>query len=447
MYDITFFNFTIGKYREQPVSVPVNCLILIKVLEDKGFSAEFFDYKLNDFKDETSIDNVVRFFKQAKSDIICISSMSQGLPFLVLAIRKIKRECPDKIFILGGVGPTSAGKLLLECCREIDFIVMHEGETTLPELVSTIKKGGDLKRVKGIIFRTNNQIVMTEKREREENIDIIPAYHKINFKHYNQMPTLTSRGCPYNCSFCYNKPFWGPKITFRSIKNVFEEIDIIKDHFNYIVFADDLFICDRKRVNEFLDIYKKGKYSFEWGFSGRVNLMTEELMKTTSKLNCTGVFYGAESGSDKILKSIGKNFTSRDLRKVLTLSNKYYQDSIAVFIYGWPSETWNDFMKTIKLMEFCGKKPHLTTGTYQLAPLYGTKIFFENREKISFSEENLSSLEKSSGLALGKEIVSLIKSNKDLFSSYYQVPSALLEQKQQLIDLYIQKTREENGIK
>ncbi|NIO20155.1 MAG: radical SAM protein, partial [Candidatus Aenigmarchaeota archaeon] len=226
-------------------------------------------------------------------------------------------------------------------------------------------------------------------RPRIENLDQLPfpAFDKIDINRYKFIYTITSRGCPYRCSFCYRTFFWGNKMAFRSMDNVIEEIKFLyekcdKKKFSEIQINDDTFILNKKRVFEFCDKLKKEKIDINWSCNGRINLMNEQLMKKMSESGCDSILYGIESGSDKILKKINKDFSAKMAREVIMKSKKYFPKIRTSFIWGFPFETIEDFKKTIELTEKVIFEWRIHANLLILTPQIGTQIYNEYKNHV-----------------------------------------------------------------
>lgn len=386
-------------------------LYIISALREKGYGADFKDLQFLNFKEKKDI---LQFFENSP-DVIGIGCVSRILPSLLLLIKELKKEYPEKTIILGGPGPTTIAEEILKISSGVDIIVKGEGEETIVELMDCLEKNKDLKNVRGIGYRDGNKIRTNPPRPRIENLDEIPfpARDKLDIKKYDWFGIITSRGCPYKCTFCHIPLIWNGGAILRSVDNVIEEIKLIYEKYDHkkICIQDDTFPVNKKRVLEFCDKLKREKIDVRWLCSGRIDLMDDQIMKKMSESGCDTVFYGVESGSDKILRKVKKGFSAKQAEDVLKKSKKYFRNVNTSFIWGFPFETMEDFKKTIKLAEKLLLKLNVGLRLSILHPLMGTEIY--NKYKDSLMP--LSSFErKSYNILRAAELIAALKLfNKD----------------------------------
>jgi len=442
--DITIINFSLPVSTGDPKNkiirvVPIGPLYIVSFLEKRGFSVGFKDYQLNGFKNPFDSDNILSFLTSS-SNIVGIRSDSHLLPFLIYAIRKLKQKFPKKIIILGGPGPTSVAEILIKNFPFIDVIVKGEGEHTTLDLMQHLKKKEKLDDVKGIVFKKKDgSIRETPLRKRIDNLDKLPfpAYYKLNPKDYQRINIIASRGCPFKCTFCDVAPFWQHCNISRSIDNVIEEIYYFQDifHFKRFGFSDDNFVLDRKKVLEFCDKFKKSGINAQWSAYGRVNLMDDILMKKMSKAGCYGIFFGVESGSNRVLKKIKKGFTAAKARELIIRSTKYFEKVCASFMWDFPFESLSDFLKTIKLMNELSRNPKIITQIFLLTPIATTALYQEYKDTLTFPKKEFGSLvyPVRKKLIAEKGIFDLIKKYPEIFSFFYRFKSIEFDSKRRII--------------
>lgn len=283
-------------------------------------------------------------------DIVAITSTSQDYYNAINIARYIKSHNPNIIVVLGGHHITYLPETMTS---DFDIGVVGEGEQTFSELVECLdvnKKAIEpilLHKINGIIFWDNGRIIQTEKREFLTEMDRIPH----PYRNPQEAPYLfTSRGCPYKCSFCSSTAFWN-KTRFFSAEYVIEEINLILEQnhqTSQISIWDDLFIANKPRLKKIIYLIEHGalRHQVNFSFSCRSNLITDELCSYLKRLYVAGTSFGAESGSDRILKLMNKGTTVEQNQKSLDLLQKYGISAGCSFIVGWPTETEDDVRKT-----------------------------------------------------------------------------------------------------
>ena len=220
--------------------VPLGLLYVSALLIKAGHSVKIFDRNLDFF--------VFHKLKKFRPDLIGISALTGSSLLDALKISKFAKQMFGKDFpiIWGGVHPSLLPSQTLEN-KYIDYVVIGEAEYSFLELVEALEKKRDLRSIKGIGFKgENNNIVITERRELIMDLDQLPKlpWHLINTKKYFRfdISIVTSRGCPYNCAFCYNLEFNEGRWRGMSVERVLSDIKDIKGiaKIKYLNFKDDI---------------------------------------------------------------------------------------------------------------------------------------------------------------------------------------------------------------
>jgi len=353
--DITLVNLNMLylRYRafiEKEVHTPLGCLYLISVLENNGISVDFRDYQLNEFDEPFLAENFLKFLDNSEN-IIGFSCMANLLPFTLMMMKEVKKKWPEKTLILGGVGPKAVERKIMERFEFVDIIGKGEGEYYLPLLVSALLNKKDLSKVPGILYRDKNEIMENQRPERIKNLDDLPlpAFHRIDLKKYKGYNVLTSRGCPYKCTFCSVSPVWDHTSYFRSSDSIINEMITLyeKTGQELFLFQDEFFLSGKDRAKEFCSALKKKGVKFIWKAFGRINLVDEELMQLMSESGCIELRFGVESGSDRILQMINKEFTTSQVIDIVSKSSRIFQRTDAFYIWGFPFETMQDFYTSV----------------------------------------------------------------------------------------------------
>jgi radical SAM superfamily enzyme YgiQ (UPF0313 family) len=407
----------------------LGALYIIASLEHNGYEVDYRDYQLSNYYNQLNIGNIVSFADNCE-DILLICCMAYILPLVVLSVKKIKERYPEKVIILGGVGPTGVASKLITEFREIDIISKGEGEVTVIEILDALEvndpKGriDALKKVNGIVFRDlESNIIVTNERERNTNLDSIkfPAYNSIEMGEYDEFGLITGRGCAYKCKFCDIHGLWGDKYLCRSLDNVFQEINVLVKDFGIskISIWDDTFTMNEKRVVEFCKRAKTEKLDFKWSCFGRVNLVNDRLIETMADAGCNQIFYGLESGSEKILKKIEKNITLDSMITAIETTVKHMEVK-GHLIWGFPFEECDDLYKTVYLFNYLKEKINISMS--QLWP-YPTSPLYKEYSRLTRFNPNLGEFEKILPFADEdkndkNEVLKLIQSHQDIFTQF-----------------------------
>ena len=435
MADLTLANMYYSPVRD----IPLGALYVTAVLEKAGFEVDFKDYQATKHDNPYRIQLFKRFLEESE-DTLAIGCTSDLLPFVIHALEEIKASEPEKKIILGGPGPSCAPEKLLESFPFIDVVVRGEAEQTMLQLMKAVKTSS-YSGVKGIAYRKGSSVLSNPDRDRITDLDSLPlpAYHQINPADYEEFHFVTSRGCMYPCTFCEVTPFWKSQIIERNLKNVFMELELLSKDFGIgkITVSDDTFMLKRERVMEFCE--KMNKLEMEWSCFGRVDLMDVGLMRAMEKAGCTSVYYGVESGSDKVLEKIRKGFTIETALDRLFESVAFF-DSIASFIWGFPFESAHDLQKTLEAIDFV-RELGGHSQLHFLAPSQLSQIYSEYKGSLEFSELLQSDMGRGF-LASGPDkplISTLITSYPEVFAAFYYYPSPDFSEKLNIVREFSEK--------
>jgi radical SAM superfamily enzyme YgiQ (UPF0313 family) len=385
---VTLFSATLGEDRK--IEPPLGPLYIASALETAGWCVDFRDYQLfaaaNAFDPELIVDCL-----RDHAPVVMISCFVDMLPVVIGAAALIKATEPDTYILLGGPGPTAGALELLKTYPSLDAIVMGEGEETVKEWSDAYAVSADTHFVSshpiaGMVYRTPDGIAQGGPRERIADLPaaMIPAYHLLDWSHYSTGRIITTRGCPYRCSFCDVAPLWGRKAVYRDVVSTVEEMILLRDRYGRkgVAIADDTFVLNRDRVRAFCELLLERRVGMEWGCFGRINLMSESLIALMAEAGCRSIFYGIDSGSPGILKRTLKELDPESILPALEISTRYFQFIEASFIWGYPFETLEDFRLTVEMAAKASMfAPAVNVQLHMLSPLPSSPVLqeFEGR--------------------------------------------------------------------
>jgi radical SAM superfamily enzyme YgiQ (UPF0313 family) len=354
--DITLVNLNMlfmryGEQVERELHVPLGCLYLTQAMEDAGLTVDFRDYQLAACADPFDLAEFLKFVENP-APVIGLSCMANLLPFSILAMKALRERYPDRRLVLGGVGPKAVEEKILERFPWIDVVASGEGERVGPALVRALGTGGDLAAVPSISYRAaGGRIVRTPDAPRIVDLDSIPfpAFHRVDLKRYAGYGMMTSRGCPYLCTFCSVAPVWNLESHSRSPANIVAEMVHLHREagVTLFLFQDEFFVSGKAQVMEFCRQLRGTGLPLEWKAFGRVNLVDEEMMHAMADAGCLELRFGIESGSDRILKIIRKGFTAAESLAVVPKAARIFRRVDAFFVWGFPFETMEDFNQSL----------------------------------------------------------------------------------------------------
>ena len=416
--------------REQ--HIPLGPLYLTRAIENAGYTVDFRDYQLNTSEYPFSLDNCIDFL-QDSAPIIGISVMANLLPFAILLGKELKHRYPQKTIILGGVGAKSVESEILRRFPEIDIIAYGEGEVAGPILVDHLVHGEDLAGCPNLFYRENGTVVKTEPCGRIKDLGTIayPAYEKIDLSRYSGIGMITSRGCPFRCTFCSVAPVWNFEPYLRCSEDIIAEMEYLlrRGNTDLFLFQDEYFLASPERAKDFSRKLLASGLDVRWKAFGRINLIDREAMLLMAKSGCVEMRYGVESGSEEILKRTVKGFDLEQAIEIVSESSQVFPSVDAFFIWGFPFETMEQFYQTVFLMNSF-RMIGVRVLPSLLCYLPQTRIYQEvDKEKLEFSYEMIPEYmitghETCSGFGIEidetyRHIYDFILQHRDLFPGFF----------------------------
>lgn len=322
-------------------------------------------------------------------DLVGLSSTTQEFQAAIEVADQVKAVA-DVPVVVGGHHITALPQSLSPA---MDIAVMGEGEETLRELVEIHELCGlgpaALRAVKGIAYWDDGQIAVNERRERIADIDLIPPPARDLMPVTGQTTHLmTSRGCPYRCTYCSAGSFW-KSVRFFSPDRVVDEIEEVIERYGArdICIEDDLFIAKKRRVEEIArrvverGLHRRARFSCLC----RANLLTEDIAKTLRSMNVWHVAMGLESGSEAVLSGIKQgSVTVKQGQKAIRILKKYGFAVRGFFMIGAPGERVRDLQRTLRFVMNSG----LDSGRISvMVPLPGTAIWEQAKQQGLVSDD------------------------------------------------------------
>lgn len=313
-------------------------------------------------------------------DIVGISIKTPAYHSSIQTVEIVRKLLPEAVIIVGGPHITITSDNMLQY-NAIDFAFYGEAEYSLLEFVKSISSGEDVCSIQGIIYRKGNSIICNDRPERLASLDSLPFPNKdllIFSKKYKYKlgAIITSRGCPFECTFCATVPLYGRVVSYRSSKSIVEELTWLYNKYKIKEFEilDDTFTLRKKEVIKVCEglIERFGKKFFRWVCVTNINVLDYELIRYLKKAGCYKINIGIESGSDRILKLIRKNITTNGVRKAIKMIKRNGLLIHGYFMIGFPHETEEDMQKTIDFIKEI-KPDSINLCTY--TPYPNTRLF------------------------------------------------------------------------
>jgi len=369
--------------------MPMGLLYLAAVLEENNYQVKVIDADAL----RLSWDDLKNRLKEENSDLVGITSTSLSWPAMTETAKVCKEVFPNSKVVVGGFGVTLEPERALNDSQEIDFVCLGEGEKTIIDLVKALESDLPIREVRGLVLRTSEGIIRTEKQEVIMDLDTIPApaYHLLEpgFEKYPGVhgdykgikpPSIVmfaSRGCPHRCIFCS----LGSKVVrFRSPQKIVDEIEFYKNKFGVksILIYDDEFIGMSLQQNKWIleicdEIIRRGHDDLGYLVEGRCSQFVDlNVLQKMKRAGIKWVWWGVESGSQKVLDSIKKDITVENVKRTFSLTKQAGLKSLMFIMVGFPEEQEEDIKKTADLL--ADVKPD-KCRIHIVTPMPGSELF------------------------------------------------------------------------
>lgn len=364
-------------------------LQLAAYLEKEGFEVRIIDATAlpNPWKD------LAASVSTSRADVIGITCSATCLsPEAIQALHLCRKLSPNSILVAGGSHFTLMAEPILHELKDLDYIILGEGEMAFSQLLQNLSGGGKGRQVKGIAYSDDGKVMLNGRQPPIPNLDSLPlpAYHLIDMEseayYWHGMGRRafglsTSRGCGDRCTYCSETKFWEGVWRGRSGKKVVEEISYLHHQYgkSLFVFNENTFNWSRNRMEEFLEELGRSGLSICFWFQSRIKdiLRDEDLIPEMKRLGLYEVMLGIESIQPDVLTRYEKQQSREMAQKAIDILRKNKIMVMANIMFG----DWNDSEASIqKVFQFVKAQSDFLILTLT-TPLPGTK-YFEEAERL-----------------------------------------------------------------
>ncbi|MEE8584509.1 MAG: radical SAM protein [Acidobacteriota bacterium] len=346
-------------YASKEAAPPLALISIAAPLLQAGYSVRIIDSTLE--KD------YLKAVLSEMEDALCLGISIITGPMIREAVavgRAVKQKHPQIPVLLGGWHPSILPEQTL---REpsVDVVVLKQGEETLLDLVRCFEAGESLQNLSGILWKDGQEVIRNPARSHPKVAQLpsrLPGYDLIDYDRYERMTGLrwvmysSSHGCPYNCSYCSNASVYGRNLDVLPVEQVVDEVGwLVRKHgIRLLGIIDDIYFAFMDRCLQMAEGFLQAGLKFEWYIQDRVDCwarLRPEQARLYRRAGLVRIHFGAESGSDKVLRSIEKR---ADIDKTVQALERCREADIRAsfgFIFGFPDEQEEDLQATLNLID------------------------------------------------------------------------------------------------
>jgi radical SAM superfamily enzyme YgiQ (UPF0313 family) len=360
---------------------PLTLAYCAAMVEADGFAVDILDAVALRWRPA----RVLEWVKNRSYNFIAVNTGTPSIADDLAIADALKQSAPNSVLALLGPHVSVFAEDALRASRA-DTVVRGEPENTFAEVARALADGKSIEGIPGISFKRDGEIHHNPSRPLIKDLDSLPfpARHLLPMEKYQSAvwgkkpftTMLTSRGCYYGCSYCPYRIGHGTEWRGRSPENVAAEIEecVHRHSVREILFRDPLFTADKKRALGICALIGERGIQVDWRCETRADLLDEEMVDAFARAGCKGINFGVESGSEQILRGVGRKQIPRErLAGIFRRCRQAGVETLAFFIIGLPGETAETVRETIDLAvsvgpdaaQFTAATPYPDTPYYE----------------------------------------------------------------------------------
>jgi anaerobic magnesium-protoporphyrin IX monomethyl ester cyclase len=386
------------RVREGEEDIPgLGTLTLAAIARERGHAAHIVDGK----RTGTPPDEVAARVARLEPTHVGISTSTIAIKNAAQIAARVKALCPQAIVTVGGPHVSAIPERTLEMFAGFDYGVVGEGEHSYFALIDGLAAGADVHDVAGLVWRDAAGGVHANPRHPyldgdeldrlpQPAWDLVPDFplrFQPNVFNYRATPVasvITSRGCPFSCTFC-DRSTSGKRGRFHSVEYVVAMCRRLSDlGVRHVLFYDDLFTVNRRRVVELCHAFRDEGFRFTWSCNSHPNLLDAETLALMRRAGCWQIAYGIESGSQRVLDVVKHEVKIPRMIETLRLTRAAGIRTKGLMMMAHPTEAEDSLQATV---DFLRTAPLDLVQITKFTPYPGTPSYATIHEHGTFHEE------------------------------------------------------------
>lgn len=373
----------------------IGTLLLTTILRSEGLDAQLLP--LQRFGDESDF---AAFLDRAVEGILALSPRIVSFYtrcdcfHIMLTLAQRLKERAELYIVFGGPHADVCAEDTLREIPWVDFVCRGEGEHTVYPLFSSLLRREPDLSVEGLVYRRNGEVLSNPRPALIADLDTLPLvdYSTVPMETVKDtakaFPIDVGRGCPFGCTFCSTKSFWGRKYRLKSPQRILLEVEKLHREYGitYFGFAHDMFTMNRAKVLETCKLLQTLDFPITWRCSARIDCIDKEMIDAMVLSGMREIFIGIETGSARMQKLVNKNLKLDRVTELLQYLHEKGVSIITSFIYGFPEETEADVTDTLALIAQIAKIGNVRIDTHMCTFLPGTELSVRYQEELTAAE-------------------------------------------------------------
>jgi radical SAM superfamily enzyme YgiQ (UPF0313 family)/Fe-S-cluster containining protein len=409
--------------RRHDAQIPIGLLTLAEIARREGIS----DVRVLDLPERGDENDFIHLIRDC--DVAGFSSICSTYNQTIRLCERLRAAAAHAQIVLGGPQASLTAAESLLAFPFIDLIFRGEAENSWPQFLRNVAGvRGSWADVPGIVWRERDKIHSNPTAPIVRDLGTLPfpALDLYDFADSAPVtPVEIGRGCPFACSFCATGPFFRRNFRLKPVARILDEMDRLNEQYgsSSFYFVQDSFSVKRSFVRELCAALKAHDRPYLWYCSARTDLMTTDLAMTMKDAGCRGIYFGLETGSQRMQQVINKRLDIEDALDVIGRSASHGLQVTTSMIIGFPDETAEDLRDTLRVFLDLKAAGHALVQLHVLAPMLGSAL---SREGHALRYDGMPSDFSDTASLLDEQDHELIRCHPTIFASFWYYPNPVL---------------------